>query len=306
MSHLIAPIQLGSHLWRLGCHHMNLYLIKGQGAYVLFEVGISITMPLVLGQLDALGVAREDVRWLILSHAHSDHSAGQASLIEALPRAVLLMTAGSQRLLSRPSTLGRFSQDNEFSCRQVAQREGLAHGQWPALEPPAEKRLELVEAGQELDLAGIKLRLMSAGGHAPHGLTAWLPAQGALLASDSAGFYQNGGPGFPLYFVSYTQYIQNLERMAALEPQVLGLGHQAHFTGNQTTRYISDTLDHLHQSQSQILKRHRAGQPEEDISRWTFDTYYKDELSAHGPANIAYCCDLLVKRALQAGPDGQE
>lgn len=296
----LTPIRLGERLWRLGCHHMNLYLIRGEGGAALFEVGVSATVPLVLAQLDALGLPRAEVRWLILSHAHSDHSAGQAGLLAGLPRARLLLSSGSRQILSRSSTLARFSGDDSHMGREICRREGLAGGEWPPLAPPPRGRSEVVSAGDILDLAGVRLELLGAGGHAPRGLAAWLPDDGALLASDAAGFFQGGGPGFPLYFVSYGDYLEGLARMASLKPAVLGLGHQAHFQGPEVGRYLGRTAEHLQGYHRQIGQRFRRGQRAPEISDWLFSIFYRDELSIYTPANIKYCCDLLVKRSWPA------
>ncbi len=300
MAQLIPPQRLGDNLWFLGNYHLCVYLVRGQERSALFEVGFSLTAPLVLAQLDALKVPREEVAWVILSHAHGDHSAGANGLLAGLPQARLALTPEAGGQLKRANVLERFSGHDAFASPEVARREGLeARHDWPALTPPPEDRLRLVSAGQSLDLGGPALELLSAQGHVPGGLTAWLPDSGALLASDSAGFYQNGGCGFPLHFVSYGQYQDHLAELAALGPGVLGLGHQGALAGAEARAYLSDTAAHLRDYQQQACRRYEGGQSIERISAWLFDTFYRDELAINLPENIAYCCDILVKRSLQ-------
>lgn len=301
MAPLIPPRQLGPNLWRLGEHHLCLYLIRDQGQAALYEVGLSCTTPLVLAQLALLGLAPEDVAWVILSHAHSDHSAGAGGLLEGLPRARLVMTAKSRKLLARASTLARFSADDEFSGAEVVRRAGLEGARtWPGLAPPPRERLHLMEAGESLMVGGQKVELLPGKGHAPGGLLAWLPDQGALLASDSAGFRHPQGPGFPLYFVSYPDYMDTLEDIAARRPAVLGLGHQGALAASQAARYLEASRNHLADYHRQVGRRFGQGHGQKAIQDWLFETFYHHELTIYSPANIGYCCGLLVRRSLQA------
>ncbi len=301
MPAFIRPRQLGPQLWLLGGHHLCLYLIRGQDAAALFEVGMSCTTPLVLAQLSHLGLAPEEVAWVILSHPHSDHSAGARGLLEGLPRARLVLSPTARNLLSRDSTLARFSADDDFSSREVIKRERLnGPAAWPPLEPPPAERLLLLEAGEGLEVGGERVELRRGRGHVPGGLLAWLPGQGAFLASDSAGFRHPDRPGFPLYFVSYPEYLATLEGIAGHGPQVLGLGHQGALVGTEASHYLEATLAHLRAWHQKIIRHFTDGGDQRATSAWLFEHFYRDELSIYSPANIAYCCDLLVKRSLQA------
>lgn len=301
MPSFIPPRQLGPNLWLLGEHHLCLYLIRDQSQAALFEVGMSGTTPLVLAQLAHLGLAPEEVAWVVLSHAHSDHSAGARGLLAGLPKARLVLTAKSRELLSRASTLGRFSADDEFSSTELIRRAGLDGPRaWPPLEPPPGRRLHLMEVGERLMVGGLRMELLPGKGHAPGGLLAWLPGQGAFLASDSAGFRHPDRPGFPLYFVSYPDYLRTLEGIAARQPSVLGLGHQGALAGEQATQYVEATLAHLRAWHQKIVQRFRRSGEQKQVSAWLFEAFYRDELTIYSPANIGYCCDLLVRRSLQA------
>lgn len=254
----------------------------------------------MLTQLARLGLAPEQVGRVILSHAHSDHSAGARGLLEGLPQARLVLTAKSSELLGRASTLGRFSADDDFSSAEVIRRAGLAEPRaWPALEPLPAQRLEILEAGESLTVGGQRVELLPSRGHVPGGLLAWLPDTGALLASDSAGFHHPDRPGFPLYFVSYPDYLATLADIAARRPTVLGLGHQGALPGDQAARYLQDTQEHLADWHRKIAARFRHCRDAREVGAWLFDSFYRDELTIYSPANIGYCCDLLVKRSLQ-------
>lgn len=190
------PAKLAPGLWRLGTYHVAAFLVRGRQGACLFEVGVSGTVATILAQLDSLGLDREEVRWVVLSHAHADHATGQAGLLAGLPRATLLLTAASQKYLAKPSTAEKFAIEDAYSNRALARAgdpaDTAAHPGELLPQP-----WQVVEPGFELDLGDLTLRLLAAEGHVPGGLTALVPQLAAVLASDSAGFVTRRPPGFP-------------------------------------------------------------------------------------------------------------
>jgi glyoxylase-like metal-dependent hydrolase (beta-lactamase superfamily II) len=297
----MRPLRLGRSVWRLGSHHAAAYLLAGQDQAAIFEVGLAATAPVVLAQLDALGIERQEVRHLIISHAHADHASGQAALRAGLPRAVLAMSPGSRAFLEKPSTAQRFAADDLYTSGQVARRDGL-EGPCPDCLPLLPPPLQDIQAGDVLDLGGLEVRFWAAPGHAPDGLICHLPGEGLVLAADSAGFCTKGRPGFPLHFVSYPQYMASLAAILALEPVALGLGHQDCFLGAAAGDYLRSTQEHLEKEHQGILKALAAGQDPEAVARGICQRFYHDELTVYPAESILNCARLLVRRSTEAGP----
>ena len=295
-----APVEVCRGLWRLGPHYLAVWLARGKDASCLFEVGVSGTASLVLDQLDSLGVPREEIAYVVLSHAHADHATGQGDLLAGLPRAELVLSQGSRDFLARPRTRPEYEAEDDFAARVFVE-----HGQLPALPPPAKLDLlpgpsRLAAPGERLDLGGLSLELGRADGHVPDGLTAWVPERGAWLASDSAGFNQANIPGYPLYFVSYPQYLEVLAEHRARQPEFVCPGHQHWFSGPDAARFLDTVRDELEREHYHIRKAAAADRTEEDIAQELFDFYYRDELTLYLPETILTCCRLLVRRSLEA------
>ena len=292
--------RLGQSFWRLGSCHAAAYLVRGAEASAIFEAGISATAPLVLSQIDALGVAREEVRHLIISHAHADHATGQAGLMAGLPRATLLLTQASADFLARPKTLEHYAYEDGFTSAAVAERDGLtSFGPWPALSPLLPSPWRVLDPAEELDLGGVSLRFLADQGHAPGGLIAHIPQEGAVLAADSAGFANHQGQIFPLYFVSYTGYLKNLDEIAALSPTFLGLGHQVCFEGPDVDRYLAHLAEYLASERKGVRRDHAAGVANEDLVRGMFQRHYHGEMTLYSAEGIVNCCRILVRRSLE-------
>ncbi len=145
---------------------------------------MTMTAPVILAQLDQLGVAPEEVAYLVVSHAHSDHATGQEALLMGLPRAELVMSGATRDYLARPATPDEFLDEDLFSRRALA-----TTGLWPPFQGPTPLRLRLLPApphlvapGDSLDLGSLTVRFLGQEGHAVGGLRL-LPEWGALLAS---------------------------------------------------------------------------------------------------------------------------
>jgi len=295
-SGLMQPLRLSKSVWRLGSYHAAAYLLRGDGVAALFEVGVAATAPLILAQLDALGLPRDELRYLIISHAHADHVTGQAALMAALPGAKLCLTPGARAFLQKPSTARRFAREDAHFSGEVARLEGLP-GPLPSCLPLLPPPLREIEAGSVLDLGGLEVRFLAADGHVPDGLICHLPGEGLLLASDSAGYCPGRRPGFPLYYVSRQQYLETLETIASLEPVILGLAHHDSFQGPAVGAYLRDTREHLDREHQGILKGLAAGQDQEALAQDMFNRYYHDDLMIYPQDSIIACCRLLVRRS---------
>lgn len=298
---LPAPRQLSPRLWRLGTRHQPSFLARGQDQAAIFEVGVTMSAAVTLAQLDAMGLAREDVGQVIIAHAHADHSFGAVTLLAGLPRASLRLTEGGQAALAKPSLAARFRSEDAFTSAAIGEREGLAMNPPRPASGPRRLAWRALEAGDALDLGGVVMQFMASDGHVPDGLMAWLPGEGALLASDSAGFLDGGRPGFPLCFVSWPEYMATLGRAAELEPAVLGLGHQEELRGPAVEEYLAATAQHLEAERRWLAGRVLAGQDPDAVARDYFARWYHDDLTIFSAEGIWACCRLLARRSLEEG-----
>ena len=295
---MIPPRQLGPHLWRLGNHNFGCYLIRSRGVCALFEVAVSVTAPLILAQLESLEAPPEEMAYLVVSHAHGDHASGQAALAAGLPRARLVMSSACLRHLEKQDTAPGFAEEDHFTRAALV---GL--DPWLAAQPAAPplpllpRPVQEVEPGQSLMVGQVAVSFLEARGHAPGGLVAWLPGEGALLASDSVGFPMSGGQDFPLYFVSRADYVDNLAVMADLEPQVVGLGHQGCYLGLEAGVHLARQVEHIENMHQRVLAAGPQGAPA--LIQQLFSEYYHQELAIYQPEVIMECCQWLVKRSLE-------
>ena len=82
------------------------YLIVQDGRAAFVDNGTKDALPRLLGALDVLGVARDAVDHVIVTHVHLDHAGATGLLMRELPRATLVVHPRGARHLN--ARTGRF------------------------------------------------------------------------------------------------------------------------------------------------------------------------------------------------------
>ena len=67
------PVEVAENLWMLGTNAYPLFLVRGKGEAAVFEGGVGAMGPLLLEQLDRIGVRADSVDLVVVTHAHPDH-----------------------------------------------------------------------------------------------------------------------------------------------------------------------------------------------------------------------------------------
>ena len=81
------------------------HLVVDQGRAAFIDTGPGPAAPRLLAALDELGLAREQVDYLFLTHVHLDHAGGAGQMMQALPNArAVLHPRGAPHLVD-PSKL---------------------------------------------------------------------------------------------------------------------------------------------------------------------------------------------------------
>ncbi|HEX5228985.1 MAG TPA: subclass B3 metallo-beta-lactamase [Bryobacteraceae bacterium] len=101
----VKPFKIIGNIYYVGAHVSSFYIQTPAGA-ILLDGGLPETAPLIEKNVSALGFSIKDVKVLLNSHAHYDHSGGLAEL-KRLSGARLVASAGDAPVLS--SGKGQFA-----------------------------------------------------------------------------------------------------------------------------------------------------------------------------------------------------
>lgn len=94
----VPPRHLGGNLYYVGASGVSAWLITTPAGHILLDTGFEDTVPIILRGVAQLGFKPEDIKLILSSHAHIDHTGGHARMKQATGAAVVA-SAGDARLL---------------------------------------------------------------------------------------------------------------------------------------------------------------------------------------------------------------
>ncbi len=100
------PFRIGDNVYYVGTSGLSAFLITDPRGHVLIDGGLPESAPLIAASIRRLGFRIEDVRFLLINHAHADHSGGLAEL-KRLSGARLLASAADRADLESGRVAGR-------------------------------------------------------------------------------------------------------------------------------------------------------------------------------------------------------
>jgi len=222
---------LGDGIWCIDTgyhrpHYDAAYLLVDSGRAAFFDTGTNHAVPRLLATLDALGLARDAVDWVIPSHVHLDHAGGAGLLMRELPSARMLLHPRGVRHLVDPSALQRAVLDI-YGAEAVARDYGT-------LLPVAPERIDCTEDGMVVRLGSRRLEFAHTPGHAQHHHCLWDEASGGWFAGDTFGIsYREFDSARGPWILAISTPVQfdppalqaSVRRLLAKQPRCMHLTH---------------------------------------------------------------------------------
>lgn len=175
---------LGDGIWCIdtGYHRPNFdaaYLLVDSGRAAFFDTGTNFAVPRLLATLQALGLERETVDWVIPSHVHLDHAGGAGALMRELPAARMLLHPRGLRHMVDPSVL-------QQAVLEIYGAETVARD-YGTLVPVAAERITATEDGMVVTLGNRRLEFAHTPGHAQHHHCLWDETSQGWFTGDTFG-----------------------------------------------------------------------------------------------------------------------
>jgi glyoxylase-like metal-dependent hydrolase (beta-lactamase superfamily II) len=204
-------------------HHLDLpgaiaaYVLLGKEPAVV-DPGPTTTLPTLLEGLRGLGVARQDLRHVLLTHVHLDHSGATGDLVDVFPRATVHVHADGAPHMADPSRL-------VASTRRTF---GDAHDRlWGVVRPVPADRIRPWNPGAAGAWKG--LRPVSTPGHIGHHVAYLDESDGTLFAGDSMGIVLSAEapthPPTPPPAIDLRAWHRTLDELSAVAPERFGATH---------------------------------------------------------------------------------
>ncbi|HEY2590778.1 MAG TPA: MBL fold metallo-hydrolase [Steroidobacteraceae bacterium] len=136
------------------------HLIVQGGRVAFVDVGTNHSVPRLLAALEALGLAREAVAYVLLTHVHLDHAGGAGALLRELPSARAVIHPRGAAHLIDPTKL--------IKASVAVYGESIYRSLYGDLVPIPAERVRVMRDGERIDLAGRELLTIDTPGHALH------------------------------------------------------------------------------------------------------------------------------------------
>lgn len=212
--------------------HAAAHLILDSGRAAFVDVGTNDSVPYLLAALAELGIARESVDYVLLTHVHLDHAGGAGRLMGELPNArAVLHPRGAPHMID-PSRL--------IAGSKVVYGEARFARLYGELVPIPRERVRVAADGELVTLGARTLELIHTPGHALHHYAVVDAAHASIFSGDTFGIaYPPLATARGSFITPSTvptqfdpeQHLASIDRMLSYGPESIYLMHFSRVTG---------------------------------------------------------------------------
>jgi glyoxylase-like metal-dependent hydrolase (beta-lactamase superfamily II) len=196
------------------------YLLAGNAEIAVIDPGPHTTQEALLTAIRDAGFAPQDVTHLILTHIHLDHAGAVGTLQEHMPKAkVYVHSKGAPHLINPTKFLASATRIYGEKMQEL----------WGDFKPVEQEKIQVIEDGEVINVAGRRLEVHYTPGHAIHHVVFFDVHSGELFAGDIAGVRLQGidyvRPPTPPPDLDLEAWSTSLDKIKSLHPDVLYLAH---------------------------------------------------------------------------------
>lgn len=256
------------------------YLIKHAGELAIVETAHVHSLPRVLEAISELGLTKDDVKYIFLTHIHLDHAGGAGAYMEQFKQAQLVVHPKGVRHMQNPSKL------EAGAC--VVYGAEFVQKMYGKLLPIAADRIITAEDGTVIDFNGRRLVCRNAPGHANHHNIIFDDLSQGIFSGDvfGIGYPELNINGNALVFPSTTpvnfdpdKMRQSIDLIISHSPQVIYL---THFGAARNITQMAADLRRMLDGYIEIAKRYVNEPEREKLITNALNDYFVTEAQALG------------------------
>ena len=233
--------KFAENFYVLGHPCAPVYLLDNGTSPALFDSGFSIMGNRYIEEIKKILKDRQPA-FLFLTHAHFDHCGAAGLLKQAFPGMKIVASPLAKSIIDKPKALDLIRKLSAEAL-PLAAGLGLTSSNLPDFCPfPVDIA---VSEGDTVSLEpDLSVCILETPGHTRDSLSYFIPEHGALLSGEALGIPDATG-----YIISecpsnYDDYADSLQKLKALAPDVVCLGHYKVYTGPDAAGYIDESLAH--------------------------------------------------------------
>lgn len=264
--------KIADRLYAIGNPGLPAFLLLGEKP-ALFEAGMTFMGPAYLKELNACLSDAGHLRYLLLTHSHYDHCGAAPFLKRKIPGLQIGASRLAAEIFQRPNAvrlIRSLSQDLEERSKPLIGDDDIS---FQGLEVNL-----LLADGAELFLGDEdRVRIIATPGHTRDALSFYMPEWKTLFAGEAVGAFDRNFSIRPEFLSSYDDYLASLEKLAALDIQILVMAHSYVLTGEEAREYIARSIEATGQFKERIeTLLDRLGGDQEGVVRRIFKEDYED------------------------------
>lgn len=285
---------------RPGLAASHIIVDSDEAAFV--DTGTNSSVSGLLSALDAIGVARDAVRYVFLTHIHLDHAGGAGTLMQALPKAQCVVHPRGARHMIDPQKL--------MAGTRAVYGDALTALLYGELEPIDATRIVEPADGDTFALGSRTLEAFYTEGHARHHYCLHDPATRGVFTGDSFGISyreldtQRGPFVFPtttpVHFDPDAAH-EAIERIRAREPDSVYLTHYSRVS--DLDRLATDMHTHIDAFVAIAREHQQHDDRTHAIEQGLFE-YLAERIEAHGFAGDREAIGTIINADMKLNAQG--
>ncbi|MEN2975144.1 MAG: MBL fold metallo-hydrolase [Candidatus Caldarchaeales archaeon] len=191
------------------------YLVTGDSENALIDTGYASSFSKIVEGLEQIGLRLHEVKYVIPTHLHLDHSGGAFTFIRNSRKSIILCHPRAVKHFIDPSRL-------IASVREIYNESTVSFGE--VLPVPVEN-IRSVQEYERLELGGVTLRFIYAPGHAPHQIAVYIEEDQALVTGDSVSINYPSSPvkipTTPPPSYNHSDALETLEKLSKITLKII-------------------------------------------------------------------------------------
>lgn len=211
--------------------HAAAHIVQHGGGAAFVDVGTNFSVPYLLAALAQLGISRDAVEYVLLTHVHLDHAGGAGLLMRSLPNAkAVLHPRGAPHLIDPAKLIaGSRAVYGDERFRQL----------YGDIVPIPAQRVRVTRDGEQLDLRGREFEILHTPGHALHHQVFVDRSHDGIFTGDTFGisYRELDSPrgAFIIPTTTPTQFdpdqlVASIDRLLSFAPKAMYLMHFSRVT----------------------------------------------------------------------------
>ena len=201
-------------------------VLQSSRGVALVDPGPTTTLEGLTTQLIAMGISLTDIRHVLLTHIHLDHAGCTGGLMEQCPEAVLLVhERGAPHMIDPSRLMASAARLYGHDMERL----------WGEMKPVPASRVQVLNGGEHVAVAGRTLEVAYTPGHASHHVSYFDRSSSIAFVGDTAGIRRGQGnyilPPTPPPDIDLDAWRHSADLILTWDPDTLFLTHFGPFQG---------------------------------------------------------------------------